>query len=187
MIITQVWVPGHPKTKGSMRLINGQRGRQTMAEDVEGSAGWREKVAEAVRADRRRTGTPTIAHSPISVRAFFWLEPPTSTWSEIGAAQTLGATWARAGDVDKLSRNVLDACADDANKAAMNGGAYANDNQVVSLDAFKLPAGYCTPGDSGAVIIVEAIEPDVLQAMVRVAEECRRRTIEPRRLRLGEP
>lgn len=126
MILTECWIPGLPKTKGSLNFI----GDRYVEESVKGSARWRVLVAEAVRRDRRaRAGngrTVEPAYGPIAVRALFWLpvEPIKP----------------RAGDIDKLARNVLDALADDAKVASKNGGAYVNDNQVCDLRAVKLLA-----------------------------------------------
>lgn len=158
-VITSVWVPGHPKTKGSLNFF----GSQQVEESVKGSSEWRALVAGAVRRDlteRRRIGigSPEPYDGPVETVAAFWLERPLGV---PGLPGTVPAIWPRAGDVDKLARNVLDACAADARDAAMNGGAFLNDNQVVNLRAVKLTAREGgTP--SGALVMVRMIHEDEL-------------------------
>lgn len=136
LTLTECWVPGRPKTKGSLDVVNASTGH--VRENVAGSARWRLLVADAVRRDRaRRFGAdarPSVF--PVAVRCAFWLPPPANPAGEWRDAPI----HTRAGDVDKLARNVLDALANDAANAAMNGGAYVNDVQVCDLRAVKLLA-----------------------------------------------
>lgn len=118
-VLADVWVPGSPKTKGS--LTRGRGGG--MRESVLGSTTWRLLVAERVRGWRKVHGLTVPYDGPVVVSAFFCL--------------TADPIAKGAGDLDKLVRNVLDACAADAKRKAANGGAYVNDNQVVSLQASK--------------------------------------------------
>ena len=133
MILTDVWVPGLPKTKGSLTF----RGNGYVEENVKGSARWRVLVAERVRADRRRRGLTSPSAGPVAVRALFWLPPAASP----APFETYAAVHTRSGDVDKLARNVLDALGANAAVAAKNGGAYVDDVQVVDLRAVKMLAG----------------------------------------------
>lgn len=119
-VLADVWVPGLPKTKGS--LTRGRGGG--MRESVIGSTTWRLLVAERVRGWRKVQGLTVPYDGPVIVLACFYL-----------SADPIAA---RAGDLDKLVRNVLDACAADATREAANGGAYVNDNQVVSMRAEKI-------------------------------------------------
>jgi Holliday junction resolvase RusA-like endonuclease len=150
-LITAVWVPGHPATKGSLTF----KGRGHVEESVKGSEEWRALVTKMVREDIARRNPPgpgfmapeyrdkpiRMAGEPIKpttlpvlVRLGFWLDHP----------DPCGPT-VRAGDIDKLSRNVLDALTD--------AGAYIDDNQVQSLIATKHPSNG-VPGASGAKIEV---------------------------------
>lgn len=117
-IVTETFVPGQPKTKGSMRGVGGGN----MIESVAGSTRWRMLVAERVRRDRAQRQLDVPSARPVGVRLVFWVEPPVSL---IGTERAATATWIGAGDVDKLARNVLDALTD--------ARAYADDNQVVRL------------------------------------------------------
>lgn len=118
MILTEVWVPGRARTKGS--LLNNQ--------DTPISKRWRALVAECVRKDlasRQLLGLPAIPYAgPVAVNMFVWLD--VSDVTAVGS-----------GDLDKLARNALDAIAADAKSALMNGGAIVNDSQVVSLFSAK--------------------------------------------------
>lgn len=164
-IITSVWVPGHPKTKGSLTFF----GSQQVEENVKGSPEWRALVAGAVRRDlteRRQLGigSPEPHDGPVEVITAFWLERPLGVPFSRGGI--VPAIWPRAGDVDKLARNVLDACAADARDAAMNGGAFVNDNQVVNLMATKMTARE-GPMSSGALVMVRVIHDDELIKLER--------------------
>lgn len=126
MILTEVWVPGHARTKGS--LHNNQ--------DTPNSKRWRALVAECVRKDIAvreylcigARGKPAMPYpGAVSVVMHVWLP-------------VADPIQGQAGDVDKLARNVLDAIAADAKSAIFNGGVIANDNQVTELKAFKWAA-----------------------------------------------
>ena len=133
MILTQTWVPGHPKTKGSLTAKGGY------ATDTPASKRWRALMAERVRADIARRGAHEDVYpyaGPVLVAAYFWIDPPGTSYTRDTGAGT-AATWHGAGDVDKLARNLLDALAADARSAIMNGGAIMNDNQVINLNVWK--------------------------------------------------
>lgn len=125
------FVPGRPKTKGSMVA----RPNGSMRENVAGSGMWRQLMAYAAKLEmRRRPDVRWPLAGPVSVRALFWL-PVTP----IGA---------RVGDIDKLCRNLLDAL-DDA-------GVYADDVQVVDLVARKMQVD-----DRGADVSGPGLNPGV--------------------------
>jgi len=172
-LITQVWVPGHPKTKGSLDFY----GPGQVEENVKGSKEWRALVADAVKRDidERFPMAPVAAGAPfvgaVEVMCVFWLDSPVVT--HIAGFPI----WHGAGDVDKLSRNVLDACAADAKDAAMNGGAFRNDNQVVDLRALKFCASG-EPGGSGLLLTVHAVDQGrwrLLRHSVDAARDATRR------------
>lgn len=171
-VIAAVWVPGHPATKGSLDFF----GPGQVRESVKGSEDWRIKVAEAVSANisarnlggwhgaPRLTGPPTTG--PVVVQCTFWLDP-----GFLGLEND-PAIWHGAGDVDKLARNVLDACAADAKDAAKNGGAFANDNQVERLVSEKFSSGG-RPGDSGLMLVVMHSTDERRNSQRRAAEHAR--------------
>jgi Holliday junction resolvase RusA-like endonuclease len=137
MILTEVWVPGHPRTKGSLTAKGGY------VQDAAHSKRWRAFMAEQVRQDiALRTTGAVLA----GVHGVYPYAGPVAVWfvAWIPKGSTPGPDeppiWHGAGDVDKLARNLLDALAADAKNAAMNGGVYANDNQVVRLSGEKFTA-----------------------------------------------
>jgi hypothetical protein len=162
VILTECWIPGQPKTKGSLNFV----GDRYVEENVKGSARWRVLVADAVRRDRVRRGLSEPATGPVAVRALFWLP--------------VDPIKPRAGDVDKLARNVLDAPAADAKVASKNGGAFVNDNQVCDLLAVKMLATPQLP--PGLALTVWELERDASPAY-SIAERVR---IEAATLSVGD-
>lgn len=149
MILVDVWVPGAAKTKGSMVA----RPNGSMKESVIGSSAWRALMAQAVRDDIERRwamnmqcviGLPYAGavcvvltfHLPQPVDPGPAAAPILRTWHR-EAMRVLRATWQpvweRAGDVDKLARNVLDALGSTSKNTKMNGGAIRDDNLVCRL------------------------------------------------------
>lgn len=134
MILTEVWVPGHPRTKGSLNAKGGY------VSDTPASKRWRALMAETVRQDVTLRGAHPDVYpyaGPVAVWCVAWLQRPRTY--EPGEPAT-PAIWHNAGDVDKLARNVLDAIAADAKSTIMNGGVIMNDNQVVRLSIEKFSA-----------------------------------------------
>jgi hypothetical protein len=121
--VITVWVPGAPKTKGSM--MQQQRAREgRLVQSVQGSEQWATLITQAVwdaysivqRPPKVAWYCPT---GPVAVRLTFWLP-------------VQDVTAAGSGDNDKLERNVLD--------ALTKAGAYGDDVQVVHLESRKYPA-----------------------------------------------
>jgi len=131
-VLVVTWVPGHPKTKGSMVVRNAKAG--TMKEAVAGSTHWRQLIAARVR-ECRQLAQPWSG--PAGVTAYFYLPRD-------------DVTTARAGDIDKLSRNVLDALED--------AQIWTDDVQCVSLDARKLGLAQSPEGGAGVFIAVMGYE-----------------------------
>lgn len=162
MILTEVWVPGHPRTKGSLTVKGGY------AADTAHSKRWRAFMAEQVRQDialRRNSAAPALNEvwpylGPVAVWFAAWLPKGSGT-----AAPDEPPVWYGAGDVDKLARNVLDALAADAKNATMNGGVYVNDNQVVRLSGEKFTASPELGRPPGMYLLVTALAvvSDVMQ------------------------
>lgn len=159
MIITEVWVPGNPRTKGSLTAKGGY------AKDTVQSSRWRALMAEQVRRDLERRGMnaarfgedPLVPYAgAVDVELVAFLAVP----STVNDSVVVPAIWHNAGDVDKIARNVLDAIAADAKSAIMNGGAIVNDNQVIRLVAEKYAAGR---GGQGLWLRVETIDQDGLE------------------------
>lgn len=150
MILVDTFVAGRPKTKGSMRVRN--RATLALEESVDGSGRWRALMAGAVKADYQARAADALSvpgerlpvTGPVAVIAIFYLP--------------VDPVQARAGDVDKLTRNLLDALASDARNPRYNGGVIVNDNQVVKLDVTKTGP---MPLDAscGVLIRITALQP----------------------------
>ena|SRR5688572_7493469 len=160
MIIVDVFVPGAAKTKGSMEVRN--RATGAMKESVAGSSRWRALMAQAVRDDIAMRQPPVAElRSPypgaVSVTVEAYLAPPlvhvVSPWT--------WPVWNRAGDLDKLVRNVLDAIGSTSKNPKMNGGAIVDDNLVCRIVATKVVAGERSalgdPRHAGVRIVVETL------------------------------
>jgi hypothetical protein len=159
MIIVDVFVPGAAKTKGSMVA----RPNGSMKESVVGSSRWRALMAQAVRDDierRRRYVAAGEVNPPgwpypgaVSVTVEAYLTPPTG-WVARFLAAVIWPIWPRAGDLDKIVRNVLDALGSTSKNPKMNGGAIVDDNLVCRIDAAKHVAKV---GGAGVRIVVETL------------------------------
>lgn len=165
-LVVTVWVPGIPKTKGSLDVVN--RATGAVAENVD-NTGWRRQVAARVRAAMAPT-FPAVSKVapellpyrpidvPVIVNVLFVLRPPKTH------EQMQSATWHAAGDVDKLQRLIGDAL--NAGKDAHPKDAHliADDNLIVRWNATKVSAaaiGYAP----GALINVQRADMDLLNAM----------------------
>jgi Holliday junction resolvase RusA-like endonuclease len=174
-VITEVWVPGLPKTKGSLTF----KGKEYVEENVKGSARWRRLVASAVRADlvRRhgvRPGLPPANHLtiPVGVRLQFWLPESAEPRADVtgldratreSASIGLGPIKSGSGDLDKLVRNVLDALTD--------AGAYRDDVQVVRVIADKMVRDGVTPSTPGVLILAWTMPPNQVLTDVGLARQ----------------
>jgi len=127
--VLNFWVPGPPKTKGSLTAraprchccdaCKGYVGQPQLRDSV-GSGRWRKLVAyqaEQAKIERAilRWGMGFPVPGPVAVDLTFGL---------LGDPVVTGA-----GDLDKLYRNVLDALTD--------AGVYSDDVQVVRLSGSK--------------------------------------------------
>jgi Holliday junction resolvase RusA-like endonuclease len=113
-LLLMTFCPGAPKTKGSMRIRNAKTG--TMTEAVAGSTHWKRLMAKQFGEQRHQ---PEPWPGPVQVSAVFYLP----------RADVISV---RAGDIDKLARNALDALTD--------AKIYTDDVNVVDLDLKKRPA-----------------------------------------------
>lgn len=127
-LVLSCWVPGRPKTKGSLSVVNGRRG---IASDTPASKRWRQLMAYAAAGLIKAP-----IEGPVTVVAVFHL--PVHPVS--------GHAWAgRVGDLDKLARNLLDALTD--------AGVYGDDVQVTRLLVDKVEAGERGPGVDLRVLV----------------------------------
>lgn len=126
--VLDAFVAGRPRTKGSLdaQQRRGGRGGTRMVENVAGSVTWRIMMAAVfAKAWRTPDGVPREPLEGVAIRvaATFYLPCP--------RPESLYA--ARSGDVDKLTRNLLDALAVDETGMGKGAGVIANDAQVVGI------------------------------------------------------
>lgn len=127
------FVPGWPKTKGSVEAIPRRGGKGTyVRQSVQGSTEWARLVEDHVKRTFGGTGRPKRTGVGVRVVLTYWLPCYPDQLILKGARGN--------GDIDKLERNVLD--------ALTRGGAYGDDAQVVGVTqtkesafAAKRPAG----------------------------------------------
>lgn len=160
MILTEVWVPGHPRTKGSVTA------KGNYVTDSPASKRWRVLMAEAVRRDIERRNARDLRHAadrpllypctgPVAVWFAAWIPRP-----GLRSTSPEPATWHNAGDADKLARNVLDALGSPRDAQGRDRTAcaslYADDNQVVRLSGEKFAATGLRP--PGILIVAMALQ-----------------------------
>lgn len=151
----RVWVPGHPKTKGSMESQERRGGGRRMVQSVEGSEQWALIVERAVRSSWSYATEPTPYAGPVAVSLAFWLP-------------VADCAAGRPGDLDKLVRNVLD--------ALTKAGVYGDDAQVTHMpEVGKYPVGMGGVPTAGVMIEVRPCDPweGISWAAVAVHEERR--------------
>src|SRR6185312_518070 len=126
----QIRVPGVPAPQGSKRHV----GRGRLIEQSKRVGPWRDAVRAATMAELG--GKPYsygAAAAPLVVHVDFYMPLPRTHFGTGRNAGTIRASApgrpATRPDVDKLARAVLD--------ALKQGGAYADDSQVVGLIACK--------------------------------------------------
>jgi len=127
--LVRVWCPGRPKTKGSMRVANARTG--AMAQAVVGSSRWAQLMTKALVQARRQ---PEPYAGPVRIVCVF-------------AMPVDNVATGRPGDLDKLIRNVWDACT----KARI----WADDVQAVESAERKIGVG--PAGECGVYVVVTAL------------------------------
>lgn len=131
-ILAHAFIPGSPKTKGSLNMIPGRKctccGRCKanlpgghVEENVVGSKVWRQRMAESLRGAQ---GDVEPWAGAVTIAAAFYLP-------------TTDVTRVRSGDLDKLLRNGLD--------AAQDAATYVDDVQVVRILSDKFEATATSP------------------------------------------
>lgn len=128
-VVLSVFVPGVPKPKGSLDVVSVRHVREAVA----GSKDWRKVMADQLRA---AWGGRAPDERAMVVRAVFLM--PTNSVIVRGPGS---------GDIDKLTRNLLDALQD--------AGVYRDDVQVVRLRVDKRVADVGTaPGVAVGVAVM---------------------------------
>lgn len=140
------FIPGVPAPKGSLRHVGGGR----MIEQVKASAPWRERVNEVVRAAAESMEYTHGKTEAVEVSLRFIVPRPAS------AKRRLWPFTRGSGDVDKLSRNVLDAISD-TRKAP---GVLRDDSCVVVLHASKHYQSVKDPHIGVSIVIQPARDED---------------------------
>lgn len=147
--VLRFWVPGNPKTKGSLEVVNSGRlkGRPVLR-DSKASGLWRQLVAYQARQEIAKAGAAYDGPSrfplvgQVSTYCYYFLP-----------ATPLELIRQGSGDVDKLDRNIFDALQD--------AGVYANDAQIVRSFSEKFSMDDVSPAElvrrgPGVDVVVQA-------------------------------
>lgn len=131
--LLDIWVPGLPRPKGSLRPVGkiGQKAR--LVEQVDPHGIWRNTIRTAAVVQ-----VPALVISaypgPVTAQVTFYFpapKKPRHPWP----------TTRSSGDLDKLCRNVFDAL-----QAKTGAGVIADDSQIITVTATKLYADDRGPG-----------------------------------------
>jgi Holliday junction resolvase RusA-like endonuclease len=149
--LISLFVPGHPRTKGSLRPeVDWARRKVRMVEQVEQSKPWRQKmqayIVRKVR-EQERPGKWEPYAGPLSVGVVFAYERPRTGVGVDLPYPIIEAGENANGDVDKLLRNLLD--------ALQGSGLIKNDAQVCETTAAKMWETDAIP--AGAHIVVHTL------------------------------
>lgn len=107
-MIDELFVPGRPRTKGSLKVITPRGQKPRLIEDHKHSKPWRQHIA----AHLKQAGYAGIAYpGPVTLYAGFIFERHGATAHRL-TWPTLSAGVNAHGDLDKLLRNLLDALED---------------------------------------------------------------------------
>jgi len=156
-VLAWAWVPGQPRTKGSLDPRKG--GGLT---DSAASTRWRAQIVQRVRAARPvGPGAPETARGAILIECLCFMPQSAAEAVDDIEPATLAPikeTTAN-GDIDKLARNLLDALAVDLVHGDERKGAdvYRNDCQVTDINFRKLIE--IEPYGVGALFRVVELEP----------------------------
>jgi len=126
--LIEVFVPGWPRTKGSVEHKGGGR-----VSDTELSIKWRQMMAYKFR---QAYADQPPAEGAIRVELLAML--PVRAWEDLIRRGAQGN-----GDIDKLLRNVFDALAQDLKKPHLAAAVYLDDAQVIDecTSKRKAPVG----------------------------------------------
>jgi len=117
-------VPGIAAPQGSKKAFRTKGGRIALVESSLNVKPYRASVASAAYAAGAK-----VLHGPIFITVVVQFCRPKSHYTAKGALRDAARRHVGKPDIDKLCRAVLD---------ALTGIAYADDSQVVALDASKV-------------------------------------------------
>lgn len=118
MITWEHFIPGVPKPQGSKTSgVNERTGKTFVREDNAGTKPWRKRMVEALQDERGRPLHRFDSAVWVSLR-FVFLRPKSHAPDSLPTSKRLG-------DVDKLTRNVLD--------ALTQSGVITDDKYVIKL------------------------------------------------------
>jgi Holliday junction resolvase RusA-like endonuclease len=106
-ILAQVWVPGRPRTKGSLKFwcTRGRDHKVRVEEQVADSGKWRKHVATLIQqVQLREYGNLLKLDAPVEVRTVYFFQRDQEDMSDQPYPVAITT-----GDLDKLDRNVGDA------------------------------------------------------------------------------
>lgn len=159
-VLAHVFVPGRPRTKGSLRATCTKNRVHTIRyeESVTESKPWRAKMARALREDQlARHGHLVQFPDAVEVWLTFWYDR-----EEIASHATPYPTSILLGDVDKASRNALDAMLTPNRREGMElcSALLADDSQVVDLNVRKRWSDRRHPAGALIRVLVAPDGPD---------------------------
>jgi Holliday junction resolvase RusA-like endonuclease len=138
VILCETFIPGQPKPKGSLAIRpNGT------ATDSKASKDWRAIMTAGISMDRAQRGLNVPELGPVAVRASFYVNGLKNADQAAMASGALAPIHAGVGDIDKLTRNLLDAMHDtrepskrpaaETRSPLRNNFVFHDDVQVVRL------------------------------------------------------
>jgi hypothetical protein len=156
-LLVEFWVPGKAAPKGSLNPGAGRDGRK-LRESNDRTTPYRELVRDAAHKDMAARGVASTHRGAVRVTIVALFDPPRRPGS--AAPVTTGV-----GDIDKISRAVLDALQDPRLTEGMKreipeSKLLGNDSQVVDLVAFER---WGRLHNAGTIVRVEALPDDYLR------------------------
>jgi Holliday junction resolvase RusA-like endonuclease len=152
MLLTAFTRAGRPRTKGSLRATCTRvpAHKVRYQEETRDSGLWRKQMAKAAQVAHLKATDGILANwrGPVEVKAtFVFARTMSAGGGPIPSHDTPYPTDIHLGDVDKLTRNLLDALTD--------SHVIADDSYVVTITCHKRWAG---PGEEpGVIVAVEAL------------------------------
>jgi Holliday junction resolvase RusA-like endonuclease len=141
--LARFFVPGRPRTKGSLKFncMKNRAHTVRVQEEVAESKTWRTKVARACREQQLADHGTLLKHEgAVWVRLWFYFaRQEYVNGGVIESHETPFPTNIRLGDIDKLTRNILDALSVPTaeNQKPLCSCLIKDDSQVVDLFAQK--------------------------------------------------
>lgn len=135
-------VEGTPVAQGSLKRSGAKAGRRLYHANQKTLAPWRERIADAARAQR---GDAPLIDESTEVSATFLVPRPRNHYHVDGRLRDAPIFAAKRPDLDKYVRALLD---------ALTGSLIADDSRVVRLRASK---EYATDEPTGVVVVVSTL------------------------------